>query len=133
MPKPAISTYFAGLLCAMALGCSSGASHPIHRRAPQAVDTCQDTLSCCLTRNPRVPGNCGLTESQAALYLDSLKARQPNGAGAPGRPARDWQEACADTHSRCVDGMERWEGNCNACFRLCKAEREWPSDVCFRR
>ncbi|NVJ06448.1 hypothetical protein HUW63_14540 [Myxococcus sp. AM001] len=138
MPNLSASLLIA--LASLALGCSSGATSTVRRRAtstpaPAPATACLDTISCCLQRHPTQPELCGLSASEAVVYLSEIRAvtKEREASRDDGANA-GWKRRCVDTHARCKEaGRRRWAGDCYACFVRCEREREWPSDRCHRR
>nr|WP_225888963.1 hypothetical protein [Myxococcus xanthus] len=126
---------------ALALGCSgsatvSGTRRDIDHSNAYALASCSDSVSCCIMRNPGVPEACGLTASEAAVYIGALDAAMnPTSTMAQGDDADDgWREHCLNTYVLCRDQKKpTWDGDCYACFRYCEGQRQWPYEDCSRR
>ncbi|WP_141591987.1 hypothetical protein [Myxococcus sp. AB056] len=136
MPKTNLSASLLIVLSSLALGCSSGATAAASRRELSTpARECLDTISCCLQRHPAQPELCGLSASEAVVYLAEIQAvaKEREASRDDGAKA-GWKRRCVDTHARCKDaGRGRWVGDCYACFVRCEREREWPYDRCHRR
>jgi len=97
-----------------------------------------DSVSCCIQRNPGVPEACGLTASEAAMYMAGVKTAMEEAA-----KVEDAPDAWDDSHNANLPGWKRectraygdcktqgWKGHCFSCFEYCKGQHEWPINKC---
>ncbi|WAM26441.1 hypothetical protein [Myxococcus sp. NMCA1] len=130
------------LMCISAnlvLGCSSSATGTTSRHDAYALATCSDTVSCCIQRNPGVPEACGLTASEAALYMAGVKTAMDEATKEEEAPViwddahngdlPEWRRECIRFYGDCKT-EPGWTGPCYECLRRCEAQEEWPVSMC---
>nr|WP_225888382.1 hypothetical protein [Myxococcus xanthus] len=128
------------IFATLALGCSSSAISTASRRDAYALATCSDTVSCCIQRNPGVPEACGLTASEAAMYMAGAKTAMDEAAKEEDIPIiwddahnaglPEWKRECIRFYGDCQT-EPGWTGPCYDCLRYCEGQHEWPANRCF--
>ncbi|MFP2904108.1 hypothetical protein ACLESD_03350 [Pyxidicoccus sp. 3LFB2] len=116
----------------LALGCANSARSTESWRGHYAQTTCMDSETCCLLRNPGNPEACGLSASEAAIFMGGARAATDSATAAwddsHNADLPDWKRQCIRSYGDCKDFG--WSGSCYDCLRLCEGQQDWPLHLC---